>query len=211
LIDGQGQALSGEGHGVNGQIVAFETSPLWDYIAGDAAKAYRKNRYNPVNFAVRHFLFVKNPFSYVVIWDEFGMTDGGDHQWEFLVHTPANLHLFQAREYDWYAVPSKVDSAGLSIQFINPGGVTYSRTEFGSIVHSLHRFGIRSIEPNFVTLLQFRKAGQARMATEECNLNSSGCGLTLRCKDEDFLDNIFFPSLKPFSQSRRKSFKFKRA
>jgi hypothetical protein len=126
LIDGRGEALSGNGYGVNGQIAVFQTCPLWDYIAGDAAEAYQKDQYNPVAFAVRHFFFVKYPFSYVVIWDEFQMADGVDHQWEFLVHTPTDLHSFQARQHDWYAMPAKADSTGLSIRFINPAGVIYS-------------------------------------------------------------------------------------
>jgi hypothetical protein len=213
LIDGRGQALSGNGHGVNGQIVDFQTCPVWDYIAGDIAEAYLKDGYNPVAFAVRHFLFVKNPFSYVLIWDEFQKPDRLDHQWEFLVHTPVTLPLFQARQHDWYATPAKPNSTGLSIRFINPAGVTYNRAEFqaGASVHSLHRFGIRSVEPNFVTLLQFTKTEQLGMVTAECKLNSSGCSLTLRSKDEDFLDNIFFPSLRPTSRSGSESFEFARA
>ena len=107
LIDGRGQALSGNGNGVNGKIVAFQTCPLWDYIAGDTTEAYQKDQYNPVAFGVRHFLFVKNSFSYVLIWDEFQKPDRGSHQWEFLVHTPVTLPLFQARQYDWYAIPAK--------------------------------------------------------------------------------------------------------
>lgn len=213
LIDGRGQALSGNGHGVNGKIVAFQTCPLWNYIAGDTAEAYQKDQYNPVAFGVRHFLFVKNPFSYVLIWDEFQKPDRVNHQWEFLVHTPVKLPLFQSRQHDWYATPAKPNSTGLSIRFINPAGVTYRRAEFqsGAAVHSLHRFGIWSVEPNFVTLLQFTKTEQLGMVTVKCKLNSSGCSLTLRSKDEDFLDNIFFPSLKPISRSGSESFEFVRA
>ena len=169
LIDGRGQALSGEGHGDDGEIISFETCQLWDGLVGDAAKAYRKGEYNPVAFVLHHFLFVKSPFPCVAMWDECRMADDINHNWEYLLHTLSQLHSFEAREHvrsldscQGREAPDCLCRSG------RPRGVTYRHEDFGTShvgvgAHSLHRFHIRSVEPDFVTLLQTTMAGQARM------------------------------------------------
>ena len=114
-----------------------------------------------------------------------------------------------------HAIPAKAGRLGLSLQFGHPRGVTYRHEDFGTShvgvgAHSLHRFRIRSVEPDFVTLLQTTMAGQAKMIVAVCRMSSSGCHLAVRSKDGDFLDNIFFPSHKPAARTAPKPFTFER-
>jgi Heparinase II/III-like protein len=89
LIDGRGQVPSGGGVGCTGRIVHAEQHPWATVITADLTAAYAARGYNPVHHAIRHCVFGKRPFTYLLIVDDFSRPRGERAVFEQLFHTPA--------------------------------------------------------------------------------------------------------------------------
>jgi hypothetical protein len=88
LIDGCGQVPSGGGAGCTGKIVHAEHHAWATVITADLTAAYAARGYNPVHHAIRHCVFGKRPFAYLLIVDDFSRPRGERAVFEQLFHTP---------------------------------------------------------------------------------------------------------------------------
>jgi SAM-dependent methyltransferase len=88
LIDGRGQFPSGGGAGCTGKILHAERHPRATVITADLSSAYAQRGYNPVGHAIRHCVFGKRPFTYLLIVDDFSRPRGEQATFEQLFHTP---------------------------------------------------------------------------------------------------------------------------
>jgi SAM-dependent methyltransferase len=104
LIDGRGQLPSGGGAGCSGKIVRAERHPQATVITADLTTAYALRGYNPVRHAIRHCVFGKRPFTYLLVIDDFSRPRGERATFEQLFHTPP-------------AVESDVVGSGFQLSF----------------------------------------------------------------------------------------------
>jgi SAM-dependent methyltransferase len=88
LIDGRGQFPSGQGAGCTGEIVRAERHRQATVITADLTASYSVRDYNPVRHAIRHCVFGKHPFTYMLLVDDFGRPQGQNAVFEQLFHTP---------------------------------------------------------------------------------------------------------------------------
>lgn len=88
LIDGRGQIPSGKGVGCTGRIVHAERHPQATVITADLTAAYTARGYNLVHHAIRHCVFAKRPFAYLLVVDDFCRPRGERAVFEQLFHTP---------------------------------------------------------------------------------------------------------------------------
>jgi hypothetical protein len=88
VIDDRGQLPSGKGIGVSGRIVRAESSPGATVITADLRKSYNADGYNPVAHAVRHCVYGKRPFPYLLLVDDVARDAGAPATVEQLFHTP---------------------------------------------------------------------------------------------------------------------------
>lgn len=88
LIDGKGEAPSGDGRGVDGRIVSCRYEKgLW-LVSGSARAAYCRDGYNPVQHAMRHWVFEDGPQPFVLVFDDIEAEEGGVRQYERILHLP---------------------------------------------------------------------------------------------------------------------------
>jgi hypothetical protein len=112
LLDGKGQ---GGGSGADGRIVAFSTTPEFDYTAGDASAAYEKTK------MVRHIVFVRpNVF---VILDDIETNEPASVQ--FLLHAICPFEI----DSDQRVVSVTNGPARAQIHLLEPGPVQISQTD----------------------------------------------------------------------------------
>ena len=88
LIDGRGQVPSGKGAGCSGRIVQVEHHAQATVITADLTASYAARGYNPVHHALRHCVFGKRPFTYLLVVDDFSRPRGERAVFEQLFHTP---------------------------------------------------------------------------------------------------------------------------
>jgi hypothetical protein len=88
LIDGRGQLPSGGGAGCTGSIVNAERHACATAITADLTASYAVRGYNPVAHAIRHCVFGKRPFTYLLVVDDFSRPRGEQAVFEQLFHTP---------------------------------------------------------------------------------------------------------------------------
>jgi hypothetical protein len=88
LIDGRGQLPSGGGVGCTGSIVMAERYACTTVMSADLTASYAARGYNPVTHAIRHCVFGKYPFTYLLVVDDFSRPRGKQAVFEQLFHTP---------------------------------------------------------------------------------------------------------------------------
>jgi len=93
LVDHRGQRPAGRGKGVSGTIVRVTRSRVATVSTCDLAPSYRASDYNPVAHAVRHCLYVKQPFPYLLVVDDVARPGGRPATFEQLFHTPPASHV----------------------------------------------------------------------------------------------------------------------
>ncbi|HEY7951609.1 MAG TPA: heparinase II/III family protein [Solirubrobacteraceae bacterium] len=89
LIDGRGQLPSGGGAGCTGAILHAERSAAATVVSADMTASYCARHYNPVAHALRHCLYGKHPFTYLLVVDDFARPRGEAAVFDQLFHTPA--------------------------------------------------------------------------------------------------------------------------
>src|SRR6202140_1014247 len=89
LIDGRGQLPAGGGAGCSGAIMHAERSPAATLASAELTASYCARRYNPVAHALRHCVYSKYPFAYLLLVDDFARPDGAAAAFDQLFHTPA--------------------------------------------------------------------------------------------------------------------------
>jgi hypothetical protein len=89
LIDGRGQLPAGAGAGCSGAIFHARRSPAVTVASANMTASYCARHYNPVAHALRHCLYGKHPFTYLLVVDDFARPGGEPAVFEQLFHTPA--------------------------------------------------------------------------------------------------------------------------
>ncbi|NEN93461.1 MAG: hypothetical protein F6K48_33105, partial [Okeania sp. SIO3H1] len=183
LIDGKGQRFSGRGNGVSGKIIKYDYSEVFDYILGDATPSYNLHNYNPVNFAIRHLCFVREPFPYVVTFDDIQLSsflDGKYHLYEYLLHIPKS---FSVEKIDGNKFRLKSVEAGNScsfiLQFFNQEELELKIEPFQSkhnhsfANHQLLRFSTSALNPHFLAMFISEKKLENLGIKSNANLDKS--------------------------------------
>ena len=88
LVDGRGQVPSGKGAGCTGRILHAERDARVTVISADLTAAYAARGHNPVRHAIRHCVFGKRPFTYLLVVDDFSRPRGERAVFEQTFHTP---------------------------------------------------------------------------------------------------------------------------
>jgi SAM-dependent methyltransferase len=88
LVDGRGQFPSGGGAGCTGKIVHVEHHAQATTVTVDLTTAYDARAHNPVERAIRHCVFGKRPFTYLLVVDDFSRPHSEEAVYEQLFHTP---------------------------------------------------------------------------------------------------------------------------
>jgi SAM-dependent methyltransferase len=88
LIDERGQFPSGKGAGCTADIVGAKRHRQATVITANLTASYAMRGYNPVRHAIRHCVFGKHPFTYLLIVDDFARPAEQQAAFEQLFHTP---------------------------------------------------------------------------------------------------------------------------
>ncbi|MFM1747115.1 MAG: hypothetical protein RLZZ188_781 [Verrucomicrobiota bacterium] len=158
LVDGEGQVPHSAAS--TGRIVREELSASYDYVAGDATKAYGGR----LRKAWRHVVFLKGDRPCVVLYDELVAPKPATYQ--FMLHAPRAFTVDEA------AARLKVEQprAGLEIACLSPEPLTFRQTdgfqppptrEFPNLWHVEAGTTAKRAEIGVVTVLVPHRAGQA--------------------------------------------------
>jgi predicted O-methyltransferase YrrM len=130
LIDGRGQLPAGGGAGCTGAILHAERSAAATVVSADMTASYCARAYNPVTHALRHCLYGKRPFTYLLLIDDFARPDGEPARFDQLLHTP----LASARERSDDGVRMRIEFAGkarwLELRPLDDGAQVLEGEEF---------------------------------------------------------------------------------
>jgi SAM-dependent methyltransferase len=129
LIDGRGQFPAGAGAGCSGRVVGAERHPLATVLTVDLEAAYNVRDHNPVQRAIRHCVFGKRPFPYLLIVDDFARPDGQEAIYEQLFHTPPTEQYTQDADGLRMCIEFQGSSCDLAIHALDRG-VEQHRTFF---------------------------------------------------------------------------------
>jgi hypothetical protein len=88
LIDARGQWPAGKGRGVSGVINGAERSAPATVLTADLVASYAVMEYAPLAQALRHCVYGKRPFPYLLIVDDFACLREGPATFDQLFHTP---------------------------------------------------------------------------------------------------------------------------
>lgn len=88
MVDGRGQLPAGAGTGVSAELVALRRSDVLTIASMDLAASYNQQDHNPLAHAVRHVLYVREPFPYVLVIDDFRRPGDAPALYERRWHTP---------------------------------------------------------------------------------------------------------------------------
>lgn len=212
LINGLGQRFSGRGNGVSGKIIGFDYDRVFDYIAGDATSAYNLRDYNPVQFAIRHLLFVRHPFPYFVNFDDIQKGDG-EHLYEYILHVPIfwEVENIEANKY-CFRDARKGEKHSIILFFLSPFIVNLTIKEFQVASkepfrhHQLLRFGTIAVNPKFVALFISEK--HMKNIDLRANFDEDKVLININTnKKQDLLEFRYYKSKKNLTN---KLFDFKR-
>ena len=161
LIDGRGMFLSGEGTGTHGRILFVEHQRTVDCFVGDARAAYSYRGFNRVSRAFRHVCFVKDPFPYLVVWDDIAKPGTEAHEFEFLLHLDRRMTFVDRTAQNTFRFSDLTSHESLAVAFLHPNAdiqrteeiYVNPYTEAPSRHHRLQRFSTVAVNPHFVTLL----------------------------------------------------------
>jgi hypothetical protein len=115
LVNGQGQKPLRSSE-AQGRIVAFHTSKAYDYVAGEASKAYP----GVLNRFTRSILFIKPEA--IVIFDQLEAIEPSTFQW--LMHSPKEMKVD-----DQHNITVENGDAECSVAFLYPDGLQITQTD----------------------------------------------------------------------------------
>ncbi len=115
LVNGQGQKPLRSSE-AQGKIVAFHTSKAYDYVAGEANKAYP----GVLNRFTRGILFIKPEA--IVIFDQLEAVEPSIFQW--LMHSPNEMKV-----HDQHNITVENGDAECNVAFLYPDGLQITQTD----------------------------------------------------------------------------------
>ncbi len=88
MVDDRGQLPAGAGNGVSATLVALRRGSSVTIATMDLAESYAISNYNVLACALRHCVYVRTPFPYLIVIDDFRRPDGTPAKYERRWHTP---------------------------------------------------------------------------------------------------------------------------
>jgi hypothetical protein len=176
LIDGKGQAPSGEGAGVQGKVLRCEkTQGAW-VISASAKQAYDRSDYNPVNHAIRHVVFFEQPQPHLFIFDDIEAVGARVSDFVRILHMP-RASIVEAED-DHYRLRLSFGGETYDVSFVT-GSVSSATTELSrqndsrEFAGSLMETQVRAVNPFFWFLCTKSAAGEPRpkVVSEEKDLS----------------------------------------
>lgn len=176
-INGQGQTIGG-----GGQIVGAFTSPVYDYVAGDAAKAYANTALQDWR---RHIFYAKP--AYFIILDEL-LTQKPDDQVDLLLHYQGSLVVGDVTAKVGYNAPVQSftirNMAQAQVQSIWPETVNLKV----DVVQGAENYGpYASLTPhtnsrriNAITLLNPISGSEAGVTVSDIDANAERARFTVK-------------------------------
>ncbi len=171
-VNGEGQTKRSAK--ARGEIVAFETSAAFDYVAGEAGPAYE----GKLDRFTRHILFLKPEL--IVILDQLTAPQAATFEWR--LHAPTEMRID-----DDNRVHVANGDAACVVSFLAPGGLRFSQTnKFDppprpriKLVewHLAAVTASPSAECEFVTVLRPHRKGRAHARGERLAVIQSGYAL----------------------------------
>ncbi len=110
LIDGLGQIPAGQGDGCTGTIISCLRDSRATVISAELSRAYAARDYNPLAHGLRHCVYGKRPFTYLLVVDDFARPGAEPALFEQLFHTPPVAASVQAGQ----RLTARIDFAGSS-------------------------------------------------------------------------------------------------
>ncbi len=214
LIDGKGQRFSGGGHGVSGKIMRTEFTETFDYILGDATSAYNFMDYNPVHFATRHLCFVKQPFPYLITFDDIQKSEEMC-SYEYILHVPLEYKVSEIN-FNQFRLKSenKSKSQAFILWFLNPKPITLKFDKFISkgqppfSEHQLLRFELQAVNPQFVAL--FISENDLNEMNVDFKANFEQSEVSVELSSVHHTDRLEFAFYSLFNSEPEKLFNWKR-
>ncbi len=158
LIDGRGQLPSGGGAGCSGTILHAERSAAVTLASVDTTASYCARHYNPVAHALRHCVYGKHPFTYLLVVDDFARPRGEAAVFDQLFHTP----LASARESSDRDARMRIDFAGkarmLELRALDEGALVLDGEEVTQHDKAL-------FDPHILWRIRRKGAGRVLMPT----------------------------------------------
>lgn len=180
LVNGEGQLKHSPAP--HGRIVAFQTTPAWDYLVGDATEAYggRLTRFQ------RHTAFVKRDEArpVLVLYDDLAASEPSTFQFM--------LHALQPFTLDERAARLSVEQpkAGVAIQYLSPTPLAFRQWDgyqppptkpFPNQWHVEAGTTEKRDALGLITVILPHRAGQVR--TCECERLESQTALGVRLRE----------------------------
>jgi hypothetical protein len=155
LVDGRGQLPSGGGAGCTGTILRARRDAAASVLSADMTASYCARRHNPVDHALRHCVYGKHPFTYLLVVDDFARPRGEAATFDQLFHTPMSAD--RVREEN--GVRMRIEFAGrarwLELRPLDDGALILEEEEF--VQHDQALFS-----PHL--LWRIRREGEGRVA-----------------------------------------------
>lgn len=167
LIDGQGQAYKGPGHGVNGKITRFEDLGSHVIATGDATEAYSTfitdDPHLPVDHVLRTVCLVRGKNPFLLVLDDASMQDGAEHDWAIHYHygmrnNPATIELDLAARTIHSVGPRKQTQARTVLLWPKEATLEFLTIPKSTLVSGAYK--TRSVNPHFITVIAPVPAGE---------------------------------------------------
>lgn len=158
-----------------GEIIAFESSDDFDYVAGEAGGAYPEGL---VDQFTRHILFAKPDV--IVILDELRTPEPRTFEW--WLHSPTEMEIA-----DQHSIRVAVGEAGCHVNMLAPEGLAVTQTDQFDppprprIRLTQWHMTAKTEQParmmRFVTVLRPHRAGEESPLEAECELTDEACAV----------------------------------
>ena len=158
LIDDRGQLPSGGGAGCTGTIVRAERHSVASVFTVDMLAAYGARRYNPVSHAVRHCVYGKQPFPYLLVVDDFARPDGEQAAFDQLFHTPTVKTTTRTDNAVVVQIECEGNVCGLELRPLDEGAVFLAEEIF--VQHDKALF-----DPHLLWRIRRERQGRVVMPT----------------------------------------------
>jgi hypothetical protein len=184
FVDGRAEHPVRRGVGVSGKIVALEHAETHVSVVADATASYTVRKYNPVRHAIRHAVFVKRPFPYLVTYDDI-QKDGRERQYEYAVHVPRGERFDGERRTGRASVTTDGGTSAGRVEVLNPLNTSLTATDFESMSppfadHVLWRFRAFAAHAHFVVLFLPGDDTDVPLPVASVEHNRSELNVTLR-------------------------------
>ncbi|MGM0988628.1 MAG: heparinase II/III domain-containing protein [Pseudomonadota bacterium] len=203
IIDGIGMALCGGKDSTSGEVLDYWESGGCSFISGNAAKAYNKKKYNPLEKAIRNVWVLDDKFPFVVINDQYFVGDKVSHFFEWVMHIRNDMDLVEDRSkkavgFNKYRLINNnaplCINPELDIYFVFPKPESFSFDAFENakayddelvVNHKIARFKKAAVDGLFwVVLVPYKEGLELKEARPEINKDSASIDIVFSTGEE---------------------------